>query len=304
MKGSGFAALRLAHPRRCGGMLLLACLAMSVLVAPALARPDDDDDDRDEAKAAAPVPQQVFQEGDFDQWIFQNNRGGLADVHRELATILSLRIDEIDRTCKLTEAQKKRLQLAARGDIKQFYVLYQKIRQKFLEVRHDPQKMDALWDEIGPLQTKVQLGILDEDSLLLRSVHNVLNSEQYALFESSDRERRSARYECQIEMAVGILELSAPLTNAQRREVIAALKKLTKPPRKFGALTHLVVMYQMANLPDAAVKTLFDDAQWKAVRAQIDVFKGMRERLKKSGQLPEDEDETEKDDARPVAGKK
>jgi hypothetical protein len=282
----------------------LACVATFVIVAPVSARPDDDDDE-EEAKPAAPVPLQVvrvLEEADFNRWIFRNNTDGLAGARKEMDTILALHIDDIDRTCNLTEAQKKRLQLAGRGDIKQFYVLYETARRKFLEVRQNPQKMNAFFAEISPLQTKVQSGILDEDSLLFRSLHNTLTSEQWALFEARSRERRASRYECQIEIAVGMLEMNVPLTNSQRRELIGALKKLTRPPRKLGALTHQVVMYQMAHLPDAEIKTLFDEVQWKAVRTQIDNFKGLRDWLKQTGQLPDDDDEAEKDDAKPVAG--
>ena len=77
-------------------------LAASFVVTPsAIARPDDDDDDKDEAKVAAPA-QRLFQEADFDRWIFQNNNDGPAGVRKKLLTLLSLYVDDVDRTCKLT----------------------------------------------------------------------------------------------------------------------------------------------------------------------------------------------------------
>jgi hypothetical protein len=268
---------------------------MAFMVAPAAARPepvgaDDDDDEKDDVKQQVVRQQHVFQEADFDRWIFQNNNEGLAGVRKRLESMVSLYMDDLDRTCKLTDAQKKRIHLAAEGDIKRFYVLYEKVRQKFLKVRHDQVKMQEIWQEINPLQVMVQTGIFDEDSFLFRSLHNALTSEQYALFDARVRERRTFRHHAQIELAVAMLELNVPLSETQRNEVIAALKKLTKPARKSGNYSYYVLMYQVSQLPYEKIKPLFDDAQWTAVHFQLNQYKGWRQWLKQSGQLA-DEDE-------------
>jgi hypothetical protein len=282
----------------------VALVVLFVVIPRAPARPDDDDDD-DKEELKRPIGVRGgFQEAEFDRWIFQNVGDGLAGARKRLEQMLALRIDDIDRTCKLTEAQKKRVRLAGRGDIKQFYVLYDKVRRKFLEVRHDPQKVqNEIWAEIRPLQGMVQFELFDEDSLLFRSLHNSLTGEQLALFEAGAREQRASRHLARIEVVVELLDLNVPLTNLQRREVIAALKKLTKPPRKSGSPGYFGVMYQMSQLPDEKIKPLFDGVQWKAVRAQLDQCKGWKNWLRESGQLPEEDEEADPGEAKPAAGK-
>jgi hypothetical protein len=283
--------------------LFLALAASFVAVAAATARPDDDDDDDKDEKNAAGLVQHVFQEADFDRWVFQNNNDGLAGVRKKLTTMLSLYIDDIDRTCKLSDAQRARVQLAGRGDIKRFYSLYQKVRQKFLEVRQDQQKMQQLWQEINPLQMMAQHGIFDDESLLFRSLHNVLTPEQFSLFDASDRARRDYRHRARIELAVSMFELNVPLTDAQRQELIAALLKLTKPVRKSGMYAYYILMYQLSQIPEEKLKPLFDDHQWKPIHLQLNQYKAWKPWLKNSGQLPDEDEEADNHDAKPAAGK-
>jgi hypothetical protein len=278
-------------------------LAVSFLAAPtATARPDDDDDDADEVKPAAPA-QHVFQEADFDRWVFQNNNEGPAGVRKRLMTMLGLHIDDIDRTCKLTEEQKTRIELAGRGDIKQFHALYEKVRQKFLKVRHDQQKMNDLWQEINPLRATVQHVIFNDDSFLFRSLHNILTAEQFAQFDASAGARRAYRQRARVELAVAMLEQNAPLTDAQRTALIEALTKLTKPGRQPGIYGYYVLMYQLAQLPEEKLKPYFDDLQWKPVSMQLRQFKGWKQWLRQAGALPEDDEEADNNDAKPAAGR-
>jgi hypothetical protein len=305
MTTTGFAAigsvdLRRASAGRCrpAGWLLLAVAALFVVV-PAAAARTDDDDDKNEVKAPARV-QPGVREAEFESRVFQNYNHGLPSGRKRLEIALAICIDDINRTCKLSETQKKKIELAGRGDINQFYVLYDKVRSKYLEARDDNQKMNALWNEISPLQLMVQRGIFDEDSLLFRSLHSALTHEQWADFDAVARERRSFRHRTQIEQVVAALELNAPLGNAQRREVIAALQKLIRPPRKSA---YAVVMYQISRLPDDKLKPLFDDVQWKAVRGQLNQYVRLKDWLKQSGQLSEEDDDDETNNSKPAAGK-
>src|SRR6516164_3694030 len=90
--------LRLATDNtfRLVGRLLLAAAATVVTApaararaldpAPAAARADDDDDDSTEEakKAALARVQPVFQEADFNRWIFQNNIDSKVGVRKRL----------------------------------------------------------------------------------------------------------------------------------------------------------------------------------------------------------------------------
>jgi hypothetical protein len=297
------------------GRLLLAAAATFVSApaaharaldpAPAAAQPDDDDDDsKDEAKEAALARvQPVFQEADFNRWIFQNNIDGKAGVRKRLESMMAVAIDDIDRACKLGAVQKERIELAGRGDIKRFEVLYEKVHQKFLKVRHDQQQVDDIWQELTPLQVMAQSGLFNEDSLLFRSLHNVLTAEQFALFDAVARERLAFRHQARIELVLAMFEMYAPFTESQRQGAIAGLAKLSQPPRRSSPYAYHVMMYQLSLLPNEKIRPLFDDVQWKAVRTRLDQFKGWKDWLKQAGQLPEEDEEVDTSAAKPAAKK-
>jgi hypothetical protein len=309
--------LRLATDNtfRLVGRLLLAAAATVVTApaararaldpAPAAARADDDDDDSTEEakKAALARVQPVFQEADFNRWIFQNNIDSKVGVRKRLESMMAVAVDDIDRACKLNAAQKERIELAGRGDIKRFEVLYEKIRQKFLKVRHDQQQVDDLWQELTPLQVMAQSGLFDEDSLLCRSLHNVLTAEQFAIFDASACERRAFRHRARIELVVATLEMHAPLTESQRQGVIAGLAKLIEPSRRSSPYAYHVMMYRLSLQPDEKIKPLFDEVQWKAVRTKLKQFKGWKDFLEQAGQLPEEDEEFDNSAAKPAAKK-
>jgi len=269
--------------------LFCGLLAAFVLAAPAQAQ-QPDDEDVPQAAAAVVVGQQQFTDENFDQWIFQNN-GNFSGARQHLDVLLALQMEDIDRVCKLTDAQKKKLLLTGRGDIKRFFDLYENLKKKFQLAKNDQQKMQKIWQEMSPLQIMLQTGLFNEDSLLFKSLHNTITSEQFQHYQALARERRAFHHRASIELVVNMLELNMPLRAAQRRELVTLLSNVTKPPRKSGQYGYYVLMFQLAQLPAGKLQPLFDDAQWKAVSGQFNQFKGMRQWLKQSGQLPEEEDD-------------
>jgi hypothetical protein len=261
--------------------------------------------------SAAGQPQ--WTDENFDQWVF--NRGGgqiqnAASAREELNRSLLLNIQDIDRVCKLTEAQKKKLQLAGRGDIKRFYDHYEVVKQKLHRLK--PRQQDdndwqehwnELWQDINPLQTKIQTGLFHEDSLLHKSLRHTLTAEQQPRYQVQAEERRRFHHRASIELAVNSFEQSMPLRDAQRQELIALLLKELKPLRKSTQIEVHIVTVQMSLLPEDKLKPIFDRIQWKMVRAHLDNYKGSVQWLKLSGQWPEDDEDVDKPpaDAKPAA---
>src|SRR5205823_7870412 len=106
-------------------------------------------------------------------------------------SLLALRVEDIERTSTLTDAQKKKLQLAGRGDIKKFFDRYEAVKQKFQLMKNDEEKMQQIWQDINPLQTSLQTGLFHSDSLLIKALHNTLTSDQFARYDAIARERRA-----------------------------------------------------------------------------------------------------------------
>jgi hypothetical protein len=281
-------------------LFFLSLLSSFLLVAPVGAQQPDDDDDKDEPAQpnGVVVMQNNFTDETFEQWVFQNN-GRYNGARQQLGLQLLLQIEDLDRTCKLTDLQKKKLQMTGQGDIKRFFDKYDKVKKKFDLLKNDQQKLfQEIWQDINPLQLILQSGLFLEDSILYKSLHNTLTPEQWKKYREHARERREFQHRYNIEFAVAMIEMNTPLRASQRRELMAALSTITKAPRRTGQYGYYVVMYQMAHTPEEKLKPLFDDIQWKALKATFQQYQGMRQWLKDSGQLP-DEDDDAKADARP-----
>jgi len=239
----------------------------------------------------------------FDQWVFQQDRNVLG-ARQRLDSLLSLRIEDIDRTSALTDAQKKRLHLAGQGDVKRFFDRYETIKQKFQLVKNDDEKMQQLWQEIRPLQTSLQAGLFHSDSLLVKSLHNTLNDDQFARYDAIARERRAFHHRATLELVVTTLEQSMPMRDAQRRALTALLASETKPPRKSGQYDYYLIMFQIGRIPQEKLKPLFDSTQWKVLNRLLDQYKGMEPFLRQSGEWPAEEDEADKSDRQPAVLKR
>lgn len=296
-----------ARARRVGLRLLsLALLAAFVGCAGAQAQP----------KAAAPAPQQkaappapvavarpVVPDEQFDQWVFQQDRTA-AGARQRLDSLLALRVEDIERACKLTDAQMKKLQLMGRGDIKRFFDRCERVKQRFQLIKHDEQKFQEIWQDISPLQMTLQAGLFHEASLLYKSLPNTLSGEQLARYDAMARERHEFRHRANIELVVAMLEQGMPLRDAQRRDLITLLTNQTKPARKSSQYDYYVLLFQLDRLPEEKLKLLFDGTQWNALNRQLAQYKGMEPFLKQNGLWPDEDGEADKTGARPAALKK
>jgi hypothetical protein len=275
---------RRAHPES-----TLLSLALAAFVACVVAQ----------AQQKFVAAQRVWTDENFDQWVFQQERN-TSRARQRLNSLLALQVEDIDRACKLTDAQKNKLQLAGRGDIKRFFDRYETVKQKFQLIKQDEQKFQEIWQDISPLQMTLQAGLFYDDSLLYKSLHNTLTGEQFARYDAIARERRAFRHRANIELAVTVLEQAMPLRDAQRRELITLLTNQTKPPRKSGQYDYYLIMFQLGRVPEGKLRALFDDTQWKVVNRHLAQYEGMKPFLKQSGQLPDQDDEADRADATPA----
>ena len=66
-----------------------------------------------------------------------------AAARTRLTSELSIHVNEIDRVCRLTEAQKKKLHLAGRGDIHRFFDRYETAKEQLKLGRENAQKINV-----------------------------------------------------------------------------------------------------------------------------------------------------------------
>jgi hypothetical protein len=259
-------------------MLLIACTGRG-------ARAQDDvvADDNEEA----PV-NMVFNVGGADQvdQMLYGRFGGAGVARNQLDSALALRIDDVTRICGVTEAQKKKLQLAGRGDIKRFFDRVEETKRKFQTTQNN--QFNNIWQEIQPLQTELSSGLFGEDSLFAKTVKRTLSEEQAIKFENVVRQRSLARYQSTVAWCVVQLDKSVGLSDNQRRRLVELLVKETKPPRRFGQNDYWFMMLQASKLPESKLKPILDDVQWRFLQRQLMQGRGMEQWLKMSGVIDDD----------------
>lgn len=248
-------------------------------------------DEDDEPAAVQQLQVQNFEmpENQFDSWVFQN-LPSVAAARKKLDQMLTLQLDDVDRACQLTEPQRKKLQLAGRGDMLQFFEQIEVVRKKFLLVRKDQQKFNEIWQDISPLQMKFQAGLFGQDSFYHKTLRNMLKGEQLSKYSQIDGERRKFQYRAKVELVVAMLENALPLRDEQRQKLITLVVDETKPPRSFGQQDYYIVMWNISKIPEKTLKPLFSAAEWKVLNQQFAQVRGLEQWLKQSGALAKDEE--------------
>ncbi len=284
----------IAASARCGGvpgilalrLAVLLALACSGLLGPPLVCGQDD---WDAVEAEPPLPgAMVVAAPQFnlhvERWFFgQKSR---VQVEQSLMSRADLQLDCLESACDLSDAQRTKLQLAARGDVKRFFGRFDEIRERFGDLANDQQKLNELMQAIQPLRTKMSSSFFDENSLFHKVLLRTLDPEQSRKYQEQQHERRRFQYQAKIELALAVMENSVPLRQQQRQQFLTLLLDETEPPAAFGQKTLYEVFYQAGKLDEARLKPIFDDAQWRSIRQMLAQSKRMEASLKTSGFVP------------------
>lgn len=285
--------------------LLAAAALLAVAVAAPAARAQDDEDEEEEAKPAVVNRFNGFVANDvqFDQWVFGNmGMGNAAAARTKLDSLLTLNVEDVDRTCGLTPVQKKKLLLAGRGDIKRFFDKVDEVRKKFTKDKNFnfQNQFQQVWQEIQPLQTTFNAGLFGADSIYGKAIHATLTPEQAEKHEKVVRDRLHYRYWARVDLAMELLNNEVGFTDDQRRQLVKLLHEETRPPRKLGQNDYYVVLYQLSRIPEAKLKPVFEDVQWRFLKRQLDQGRGMEMFLKQGGFVPDDESGAKGKGSRPA----
>lgn len=272
-------------------LLLCSCAALAVAV-------------EDDVVVDGPIinnPQQDvvrhFGVANLDQMLFQND-GNAAKGEKRIQVRTELKLAELDQVCQLTEAQKLKLQLAARGDLKRFLSQVEVLRLKFekfakAQKQNDPngfnQAYQQMWQEIQPLQLRMQTGLCEgSDSMLMKVLAQTLTTEQKEKYAVVTAERQRFRYEANIGACLHQLEDVVFLSESQREEITKLL--LAMPlPRHAGQYDMQVVCCRLGMIPAEKLEPIFKPDQWRKFQPRLDQYRNVRNVYIQNGILdPED----------------
>jgi hypothetical protein len=224
-----------------------------------------------------------------DQWIF-NRWGGAAGAKIRLEANLALRIDDIERACAVTEQQKKKLKLAGMGDIKRFYDRVEDLKRKYTAGPASPQINNNIWQEMQPLQLELNGGLLGDASIFVKTIKSTLGPDQAKRYDDLMHGRTDERRRATIEWFVVHIDKALGLSDLQRRRLAELLSNETPPPERYGQADFWYLMYQMTRLPQAKVKEILDEPQWRLLSRQFIQAQSMGPWLRSNGLIAQGND--------------
>jgi hypothetical protein len=238
----------------------------------------------------------------IDGWVF--GRGDTSAGRQQLEWQLTVQIEDIDRACTLTDPQRKKLQLAGRGDIKRFFDRYEQLLRKSQMVEHNERNLQEMQREANQLRRCLHNGLFLEHSLFVKSLPNTLTNEQLARYEAKALKGRALRHYESVLEAVAFLKrsfeasvaarrLDIVLREEQRQHLITLMTHETKPSRQPSQYDVQVLLLQFSDLPEEKLKRLFDDDQWEIVKGIKDRYQRPLE-LRLQGLLRDEVDSTAK----------
>jgi len=265
--------------------ILAACFALVLAPAIVCAAPDDGEKAANEGANNLDGRLVVNQRAQFDQWMFQGAVSSPSEARKRIDRSLKLQLSALELKHQLTEAQQKKLELAARGDVKRLFNEIDELRTKFQKVENDNNQLGAMWQQIQPLQKQCVRGPFGPQSLFAKVLSQTLTSEQSAEQETIQRERRAFRFRAAIEMSVAMLEEAVPLTSQQREKLTKLIADKSQPPKAFGQYDYYFIMYQLSQINSEELQPLLDERQWGQLQPILMQMRGMRQMLIQNGAL-------------------
>ncbi|TXT37670.1 MAG: WD repeat-containing protein [Planctomycetota bacterium] len=120
----------------------------------------------------------------FEQMLLGTGKDhSIESTQARLQRLLKKRIESVDRVCGLSDAQKRKLDLAGRVAIKQLFERFEEQKQAFVSAERDPQEASKFLysdPEIAALHGDLRSSPLDDDSLLAKTLRTALTPEQAA----------------------------------------------------------------------------------------------------------------------------
>jgi hypothetical protein len=252
------------------------------------------------AATAARSQEFTLSEQQFNSWLTNRNE----PPERINESQLVMLINSVDRVCRLTPEQKKKLNLAGQGDVDRFGGELQQLREKLVGKTFDQNEMGNVYQQISPYRERLQAGLLGEGSLFERVLSRTLNAEQLERYEQEESQRRSLRYAAKVRLYVATLEHSIPMTDSQRQFMVHWLLKNSRPPRRFGQGDLYYTMYQASKIPTDELAEVFNEAQMKVLKPAMRQGEGYGSYVQQQGMLSDEDVKQDAEKARERARKR
>jgi hypothetical protein len=228
-------------------------------------------------------------EHQIESWVF-GNVGGADRARAQLEAVLSQQVDEYERICGLSPAQKRKLEVAGRGEIKRFFDRVDETRRKFRESEGpwDNKRLNAAWQEAQPLQQALRRDWFSEQSLFRKALHHTLTEEQAARYEQTLQDRAVFHYRAAVGWAAVTLASSMGWNDEQRQRFEKVILEETRTPKNSHPQAYFVVLCLADRIPEEKLRTIFDELQWRLLRQELIRARSMERLLRNGGFVPDE----------------
>ncbi len=241
------------------------------------------DEEEADAEPGLPVARRpLLNDQQFDQQIF-GRAESVESARARLRQVLSGQLLRLDRQYRLTDVQRQKLVLAGEGDIKRALDRVDELRRKFQLVKYDRSGAIECLQEARNLRIRLQGGIFEFDSLLAKTIATTITEEQKTNEINLRRREESRRYPNSVAEVVSKLVRVLNLTPDQHQKFKKLLMDEIRPPRRLGDSVYAYIMYQLSTLPEAKVRPIFRDSQWKLLHELLMGWKSARPFLEHDG---------------------
>jgi hypothetical protein len=217
----------------------------------------------------------------FDSWVFGNQSE--AEFKKTLFSNAVLDLRRMEKYAPLTDAQKQKLLLAAQGDIARFMRSVEKAKTATAGMQPDQEHIQKIQEFISPLQTKIQRGILGEESLFRRELNQVLDATQLAAVEEGINQRQKQMLVVSIRLELSKLELRMPMIESQRNALIGLIEAELAEKKIPTRYHSYAINCLLGLLPEEKLQSVLDAEQIKVIKSNDANRDNMRNFLAQQG---------------------
>ena len=226
--------------------------------------------------------------------IIQNvfgNQSSVESARKKAENILKLHVSFIELSGTLPEEQRTKLELAGRGDIERFFTEFELMMAKCPTGNLTQEQWNEVWQKIQPFGTRFTAGLHGRGSLFRKTIPSTLSSEQAQKYEQLVKERHRRHYGALVDATLTMIDHQVPLTVEQRNRITDLVMAKTEPPTGYGQSYYqlYVVLERMGHIPEAELKPIFLDNEWKVMQGILQQGRAMEHMIKQMEEGGEEE---------------
>ncbi len=263
--------------RLVGSRVMLALTLLAAMATGSVSRAQDVDDEEPQK----PPPRRRRAVPVEEPWAFGMQR---ADAQAKVESRLTLEIERIERSCRITEEQKRKLQLAGRGDLKRTLDRVDEVRKRLRETKGNPAQREAIEAEMQLLHTELREELPLRGSMWAKTLKRTLGDDQIAAYREGLRDSRRFRFRAQVDLVVEVFDMAAGCSDEQRQRLTKLLLEETRLPSRSDE-EFQVVLAQACRVPEAKLRPIFDDSQWRPLSRLIKPMEACAEESTRSCRL-------------------